>query len=160
MKTLANEIVHAAAERVVRRGYVVPAGLAAMWLGAVLVAPFTDDVLSAVEERVAPVVANAEISSIVPDGDGGVVITGRATKLRNCGLEEIEWYKLDPAGRRTRVEARRVSTSGPKPAGKLAFGPWEVKLPPDTLLKSSEAFLVHRCHAGWDTRSKIWEAKR
>ena len=105
---------------------------------AVAVAVFLRSVGGYVEGYVFPVATLERLDRIEQADDVSVRIWGRATRLRTCQFNRLEW-RLGTAKSYSVVELAFEETSKVRSAGGFAFGPWRLHLTERQLREKSYA---------------------
>lgn len=115
----------------------------------------TSNLPGRIEGAIFPVIDNLEISVLNKTPYSNVM--GSYEKMRTCDLEEIRWYIIGSNGYKVRIKTDEITVDerffSP---GRQSFGPIEVKMSPDFLVKNSEVHLISNCHPFWDTLTVIY----
>ena len=108
-----------------------------------------------IEGYLFPVSANVRITSYLPKILGWTEISGAADKLRSCNFDRLEWF-LENDGSIVRAEVNFLERTKARPSGDFNWGPWAVRLEAREIETKSTAYVYHRCHPFWLTRTQFW----
>lgn len=109
-----------------------------------------------IEGRLWPVIVGTDITRALPQPDGSTIFYGRATKLRLCSFDHVEWFWRAQDGMELKVPVHILEPSKIRRAGGFEFGPWQVPLSKSSLLHESYAVVWHRCHMLGLTASRFY----
>lgn len=116
------------------------------------------EALGRAEGRAVPVISDFKITSAESTPDGATVIRAEGIKSRLCALRDVDWTLndgvLEAAVGFDNREIQRVNRTGP-----VNFGPWVLYASREELLETGRAFIVHRCHPMFLTRTPIFDAR-
>lgn len=111
------------------------------------------------EGNIAPVVSTAEITNVEIVTPMLTRIWLKSTKLRDCRYEDIEWWYGDqPPGGAIRIAVYFEGAPATRPKGEMLLGPWLVSMPAEALVSNSFAYVTHRCHVLWNTRTLFFDS--
>ncbi|MGV8987832.1 MAG: hypothetical protein ACOH2H_16280 [Cypionkella sp.] len=105
-------------------------------------------------ERVAPDQASLGVMDSSPASN----IDAHATKLRNCRFVRIEFFFGKRSGDSVPVHAEFLDPPKINRPGVLSWHDLIVGIPP-ALLDQVYGDVLHRCHAGWMTRTQFFTGK-
>lgn len=136
--------------------------LGGLWLTVVLaigVSVSVDRYAPLWEGGIAPVVAKAEITNLEIVSPMLTRVWLKSSKLRDCRYEDIEWWYGDqPPGGAIRIAVYFEGAPATRPKGELLLGPWLVSMPAEALVSNSFAYVTHRCHVLWNTRTLFFDS--
>lgn len=121
----------------------------------VAVAVFLRSVGGYIEGYFFPVAVLDRIERVAPVDDVSVRIWGKATRLRHCQFNRLEW-RLGNAHAYSVVDLTFEETAKVRSEGDFSFGPWRLHLTSKQLRDRSYAWVYHRCHWLWLTRSRFY----
>jgi hypothetical protein len=127
------------------------------WPGTILavIVILSLEIAPRAEGLVLPVIRAAVIDKATPER-GGVVVEGRARKVRDCDFHTVEWYLTAPdTDTEVRVPVQFRTPPVVSPVGEFSFGPWWVGVRPDQV-PLSRVEVLYRCHWFWLTRMDIF----
>jgi hypothetical protein len=102
-----------------------------------------------------PVIVGTDITRAVQQDDGSTIFYGRATKVRACYFDHVDWYWRDGDGE-VKINVRFLESPKIRKGGDFAFGPWQVWLSREDLLRETYAIVWHRCHPLGLTATKFY----
>jgi len=121
----------------------------------VVIAVFLRSVGGYVEGHFFPVVIFDRFERVDQIDDVSVRIWGAATRLRECQFSHLEW-RLGNAGAYSVVDLAFEETAKVRHQGTFSFGPWRLHLTRKQLRERSYAWVYHRCHWLWLTRTAFY----
>ena len=119
------------------------------------VAVFLRSVGGHVEGYLFPVATLDRIERIEKVNAISVRIWGQAARLRQCQFTRLEW-RLGDEHAYSVVDLAFEESSKVRAAGDFSFGPWRLHLTGKQLQKRSYAYVYHRCHRLWLTRTRFY----
>lgn len=108
-----------------------------------------------IEGRFFPVTGRMVIEQVQPEGEYRTRIWGEIEKRRDCSFERIEFH-LGTPGHSSIVDLDFEEASRVRSAGLFGFGPWLLHLSREQLYSRAFAYVYHRCHPLWLTRTTLY----
>ncbi|WP_224823552.1 hypothetical protein [Cognatishimia sp. MH4019] len=119
------------------------------------VAVFLRSVGGYVEGYLFPVVTPGQIERIDFVDGISVRIWGNSARLRQCQFNRLEW-RLGDRHAYSVVDLAFEESAKVRASGDFSFGPWRLHLTQKQLRERSYAWVYHRCHWLWLTRSRFY----
>ncbi|MEL7212251.1 MAG: hypothetical protein AAGK92_06290 [Pseudomonadota bacterium] len=119
------------------------------------IAVFLRSVGGHVEGYFFPVASLGQIDRIETVDAISVRIWGQSARLRQCQFNRLEW-RLGDERAYSVVDLTFEESSKVRAAGDFSFGPWRLHLTEKQLRERSYAWVYHRCHWLWLTRSRFY----
>ncbi len=108
-----------------------------------------------IEGYLLPVATLAQIDHIEEVEGFSIRIWGQSARLRQCQFDRLEW-RLGDERAYSVVDLVFEESSKVRDAGDFSFGPWRLHLTKKQLHERSYAWVYHRCHWLWHTRSRFY----
>lgn len=119
------------------------------------VAVFLRSIGGYVEGYLFPVVTPGQIERTDSVEGNSIRIWGHSARLRQCQFNRLEW-RLGDQHAYSVVDLAFEESSKVRKVGDFAFGPWRLHLTQKQLRERSYAWVYHRCHWLWLTRSRFY----
>lgn len=127
--------------------------------GAIFISVAVEKEAGYVEGKLLPVITLAEIAKTEPVSDFRTRVWLTSTKIRECEFLSVEWRLGQVQDDITlKVPVQFEGNPVIRRPGEQNIGPWIVNMSEDLLINNSHAYVIHKCHLFWDTKTPFYDS--